>query len=163
MPIRFSLCSITEWQKECGIHLAPQDPLVLALERDRKKEPGKLKRCCSACSIAQRCLKPKGNQKKLEECAEDFVSHTPPRRCWVGCGRPARADEHETSDEGGAPPGGASPSLLGLEVRWDLSIIQAPLKQAMGPGAPTLIRIPFQMEDIDKWRETTCKGIQGRS
>ncbi|KFR15991.1 hypothetical protein N306_11366, partial [Opisthocomus hoazin] len=26
--------------------------------------------------------------------------------------------------------------------------------QAMGPRAPTLTRIPFQTEDIDKWRET---------
>jgi len=24
----------------------------------------------------------------------------------------------------------------------------------MGPGGPTLIRTPFQMEDTDKWRET---------
>jgi len=37
----FTLRNHPEWQKESGINLAPQDPLVLALERDRKKEPGK--------------------------------------------------------------------------------------------------------------------------
>jgi len=52
----FTLRNHPEWQKESGINLAPQDPLVLALERDRKNELGKLKRCCSACSIGQRCL-----------------------------------------------------------------------------------------------------------
>jgi len=70
----FTLQNHPEWQKESGINLAPQDPLVLALERDRKKEPGKLQRCCSAGSIGQRCLKTKGNQKKLEERTEDFMS-----------------------------------------------------------------------------------------
>uniref|UniRef100_A0A8C3MY57 Uncharacterized protein n=1 Tax=Geospiza parvula TaxID=87175 RepID=A0A8C3MY57_GEOPR len=32
----FTLRNKPEWQKECGINVAPQDPLVLALEKDKK-------------------------------------------------------------------------------------------------------------------------------
>lgn len=52
----FTLRNKPEWQKECGINVAPQDPLVLALERD-KKGPKSKDRCCDACSIGQQCLK----------------------------------------------------------------------------------------------------------
>lgn len=46
----FALRNHAEWHKECG--MIPQDPMVLALE----KEGGckNLKRCCSACSISKR-------------------------------------------------------------------------------------------------------------
>ncbi|KAJ7423564.1 hypothetical protein BTVI_09338 [Pitangus sulphuratus] len=44
-----------KWQKDCGINVAPQDPLILALERDQKNHKQE-KRCCDACSIGQRCL-----------------------------------------------------------------------------------------------------------
>jgi len=74
----FTLQNHPEWQKECSVNPSPQDSLVLALERDRKKEPGKLNRCCSACSIGQRCLKTKGNQKKREERTKGFMSPLPP-------------------------------------------------------------------------------------
>ncbi|XP_063027035.1 uncharacterized protein K02A2.6-like [Melospiza melodia melodia] len=50
----FTLRNKPEWQKECEINVAPQDPLVLALERD-KKGPKPKERCCDACS---------GNEKK---------------------------------------------------------------------------------------------------
>ncbi|KAK4811221.1 hypothetical protein QYF61_022118 [Mycteria americana] len=53
----FTLRNHPEWQKECGINLAPQDPMVLAIEKERNKQNRILKRCCSACSIGQRCLK----------------------------------------------------------------------------------------------------------
>ena len=43
-----------EWQKECGFNLAPSDPFVLTLEKDKNRV---LKRWCSACSIGQRCSK----------------------------------------------------------------------------------------------------------
>ncbi|KAK4810159.1 hypothetical protein QYF61_009554 [Mycteria americana] len=53
----FTLRNHPEWQKECGINLAPQDPMVLAIEKERNKQNRILKRCCSACSIGQRCSK----------------------------------------------------------------------------------------------------------
>lgn len=34
----FTLRNHPEWQKECGINLAPQDPLILAIEKDMRKE-----------------------------------------------------------------------------------------------------------------------------
>uniref|UniRef100_A0A8D2Q9T9 Core shell protein Gag P30 domain-containing protein n=1 Tax=Zonotrichia albicollis TaxID=44394 RepID=A0A8D2Q9T9_ZONAL len=52
----FTLRNKPEWQKECGVNVAPQDPLVLALERDKKGSKPK-ERCCDACSIGQQCLK----------------------------------------------------------------------------------------------------------
>lgn len=55
--IFFTLCNHMEWQKDCGM-VAPQDPMVLALERENNRElRGKLKRCCSTCSIGQRYTK----------------------------------------------------------------------------------------------------------
>lgn len=45
----FTLRNHPEYQTNCGL-MIPQDPMVLALERENKKEGrGKLKRCCSAC------------------------------------------------------------------------------------------------------------------
>lgn len=52
----FTLRNKPEWQKECGVNVAPQDPLVLALEKDKKGSKPK-ERCCDACSIGQQCLK----------------------------------------------------------------------------------------------------------
>ncbi|KAK4817884.1 hypothetical protein QYF61_001694 [Mycteria americana] len=43
----FTLRNHPEWQKECGINLAPQDPMVLAIEKERNKQNRILKRCCS--------------------------------------------------------------------------------------------------------------------
>ena len=51
----FTLRNKLEWQKSCGINIAPQDPFVLALERDQRNRKQK-ERCRDACSIGQRCL-----------------------------------------------------------------------------------------------------------
>lgn len=54
----FTLREHPEWQEECGINTAPKAPFVLTLERENKKRGvGKRRRCCSSCSIGQRCLK----------------------------------------------------------------------------------------------------------
>jgi len=69
----FILQNHPEWQKNCGINIPPQDPLVLSLEKDKRserKEQKKIKRCCSACSIGQRCLKATDLRKEKEQ-AED--------------------------------------------------------------------------------------------
>ena len=57
MQICFSLLqNHPEWQRDCGLR-APSDPLVLALEKENKTKRGKLKQCCSVCSIGQKCTK----------------------------------------------------------------------------------------------------------
>lgn len=53
----FTVRNHPEWQRACGIR-PPSDPLVLALEKDNKANKGKPKRCCSTCSINQRCTHP---------------------------------------------------------------------------------------------------------
>ncbi|KAK4810634.1 hypothetical protein QYF61_007371, partial [Mycteria americana] len=63
----FTLRNHPEWQKDCGINLAPQDPVVLAIEKERNKQNEILKRCCSACSIGQRCLKVGSQNERLED------------------------------------------------------------------------------------------------
>ena len=57
MLIRFSLLqNHPKWQRGCGLR-APSDPLVLALEKENKTKRGKLKQCCSVCSIGHKCTK----------------------------------------------------------------------------------------------------------
>ena len=53
----FSVRNHPKWQRVCGIR-PPSDPLVLALEKDNRANNGKPKRCCSTCSINQRCTPP---------------------------------------------------------------------------------------------------------
>jgi len=51
----FTLQNHPELQRDCGL-IPPQDPMVLALERENNKEfRVKLRQCCSGCSIGQRC------------------------------------------------------------------------------------------------------------
>lgn len=53
----FTLRNHPEWQRECGMG-APRDPLVLALEKDRRAAgSGGIKRHCSACSVGQQCTR----------------------------------------------------------------------------------------------------------
>ncbi|RMC20483.1 hypothetical protein DUI87_01333 [Hirundo rustica rustica] len=69
-----------EWQRDCGMR-SPSDPLVLALEKDNKATKGKPKRCCSTCSINQRCTHPDKvyQAEALEQETEDILK-PPPRR-----------------------------------------------------------------------------------
>lgn len=51
----FTLRNHPGWQRDCGT-VPPQDPAVVALEGGNDKGlKGKLRRCCSAGSIGQRC------------------------------------------------------------------------------------------------------------
>ena len=56
-----------EWQKECGINLAPQDSLVLALEKEKRGKGERLRGCYSACSTGERCLKVRETRERLED------------------------------------------------------------------------------------------------
>lgn len=163
----FTLRNHPEWQRECGLNRAPQDPLVLAIEKDQKKIKGQLKRCCSACSIGQPCLK----LKEPEERIEDYLSPPLP---------PSPPDSPTSSTQ--PPP---SPTGNMKEVELDRThelegnnslkmkfspitartrskigpVIQAPLRQAIGTEGPARIKIPFSMQDLDTWRETV-KGYR---
>jgi len=55
----FTLQNHLEWQKKNRINIAPSDLLILTLEKERGTS---LKRCCSARSVEQRCLK--GSEQK---------------------------------------------------------------------------------------------------
>ncbi|RMC22136.1 hypothetical protein DUI87_03009 [Hirundo rustica rustica] len=69
-----------EWQRDCGMR-SPSDPLVLAREKDNKATKGNPKRCCSTCSINQRCTHPDKvyQAEALEQETEDVLK-PPPRR-----------------------------------------------------------------------------------
>lgn len=161
----FTLKNHPEWQRECGINIAPQDPLVLALEKEQKKDGNKLKRCCSACSIGQRCIK----LRETEERMEDYVApsqnppsppgtpSTPPRS-----GSVTPSDELEDIKEAGGSGSGRGINFSPVTTRNRRRmgpVIQAPLRQAMGTTGPTRIKIPFSMSDLDTWRETV-KGYR---
>lgn len=148
----FTLRNHPEWQKECGINLAPQDPLILAIEKDMKKEgAGKMKRCCSACSIGQRCLK----LNESEERMEDYV--LPPQIIERGVGASpgnGRIDKKNESWGNGdfTPITARTRSKVG-------PIIQAPLRQAMGANGPARIKVPFTTAELDSWKEAV-KGYR---
>lgn len=76
----FTLRQHLEWQKKHGIFFAPTDPLVLALEKDRWEKDKKevLKRCCSACSIGQRCLKLKEQERGCRNVSSSRVEAETP-------------------------------------------------------------------------------------
>ncbi|RMC20843.1 hypothetical protein DUI87_01696 [Hirundo rustica rustica] len=61
---------------------SPSDPLVLALEKDNKATKGKPKRCCSTCSINQRCTHPDKvyQAEALEQETEDILKPAPRRQ-----------------------------------------------------------------------------------
>ena len=144
----FTLRNHPEWQKECGINLTPQDPMVLVIEKEKNKQKTKLKRCCSACSIGQRCLKVGSQNERLED-------YLPP-------------PEREGDREGDAGAVGVKESEEGVREETDIGfspitartrskmgpIIQAPLRQAMGVGGPVRIKVPFTLADLDGWRIT---------
>lgn len=76
----FTLRSHPEWQQDCGLR-PPSDPLVLALEKENKASREKPKRCCSTCSINQRCTHP-DKVYQVEAQEQEFASllRPPPRR-----------------------------------------------------------------------------------
>lgn len=143
----FTLRNHPEWQKECGINLAPQDPLILSIEKDMRRDGvGKLKRCCSACSIGQRCLK----LNEPEERMEDYV--LPPINGDVGAGIEVEGAGNDIDSKGFTPITARTRSKI-------RPIIQAPLRQAMGANGPARIKVPFTTNELDAWKEAV-KGYR---
>lgn len=105
----FSLRNHLEWQKDCGVNLSPQDPLVLALKKDQRDKLPQQKQCCLACSIGERCLKLE-RENTREDRLEDYVSpvtpSTPPTsppaplQGAEGPGRRMKSQMRETGNQG---------------------------------------------------------------
>ncbi|XP_076217227.1 uncharacterized protein LOC143171928 [Aptenodytes patagonicus] len=146
----FTLRQHPEWQKKCGINLAPTDPLVLALEKDeREREKGKvLKRCCSACSIGQRCLKL--TQKEQEEDLEMLVAPGLRQRSQNHGFEPFRV-EGESDDESERGATRATPVARRTRNRQG-TVLQAPLRQAVGNEGPVVVKVPFSITDLNNWK-----------
>lgn len=138
----FSLRNHPEWQRDCGIR-APSDPLVLALEKENKTKRGRLKRCCSACSIGQRCTKSdKVYQSVAQEqnLADDLLK--PPHT------RQERDEEEDTDSED------TDTSPIAHWTGQQTHILQAPLREAIGPeGGGVLVKAPFSTIDLEAWEK----------
>ncbi|XP_055556316.1 uncharacterized protein LOC129734922 [Falco cherrug] len=151
----FTLRNHPEWQKECGINLAPQDPLILAMEKDMRKDGiGKLKRCCSACSIGQRCLK----LSESEERVEDYVPPLPIVENGKAEGSEGEEPRDNVNPKGFTPITARTRSKAGLGSKSG-PVIQAPLRQAVGTNGPVRIKIPFSTSELDSWKEAV-KGYR---
>ncbi|RMC20325.1 hypothetical protein DUI87_01174 [Hirundo rustica rustica] len=138
----FSLRNHPEWQRDCGIR-APSDPLVLALEKENKTKRRGLKRCCSACSIGQRCTK---SDKVYQTVAQeqDLVDDLlKPRHI-----RQERDEEEDADSEG------ADTLPIAHRTRQQTHILQAPLREAVGSeGGVVLVKVPFSTIDLEAWEK----------
>uniref|UniRef100_A0A8C3XWS1 Core shell protein Gag P30 domain-containing protein n=2 Tax=Catharus ustulatus TaxID=91951 RepID=A0A8C3XWS1_CATUS len=143
----FSLRNHPKWQRDCGLR-APSDPLVLALEKENKTKRGKLKRCCSACSIGQRCTKSEKVYQTVaqeQDLADDLLRSPHIRQ---------GGDEDEDADsEAPTAPVHSSPPIA-HRTRQQKPIIQAPLREAVGPeGERILVKSPFSSIDLEAWEK----------
>ena len=144
----FTLRQHPEWQKKCGINLAPSDPLVLALEKDKRGKT-ELKRCCSACSIGQRCLK-----WTQEEIEEDLDLLTAPRLRITDRQAEARQERSDESEEA-VEAESSTPISERTRSRQKTELpapLQAPLRQAVGNSGPVFIKVPFSISDLNNWK-----------
>lgn len=110
-----------------------------------------MKRCCSACSIGQRCLK----LSEPEERIEDYV--LPPQTVERGMeASPGNGkidkDDESWGNENFTPITARTRSKVG-------PVIQAPLRQAMGTNGPARIKVPFTTTELDSWKEAV-KGYR---
>uniref|UniRef100_A0A8C3UCP0 Core shell protein Gag P30 domain-containing protein n=1 Tax=Catharus ustulatus TaxID=91951 RepID=A0A8C3UCP0_CATUS len=142
----FSLRNHPEWQRDCRLRV-PSDPLVLALEKKETKR-GKLKRCCSACSIGQRCTKSDKVYQTVaqeQDLADDLLRSPHIRQ---------GGDEDEDADsEAPSAPVHSSPPIA-HRTRQQKPIIQAPLREAVGPeGERILVKSPFSSIDLEAWEK----------
>ena len=114
---------------------------MLAVEKDNKREvKGKLERCCSACSIGQRCTK---LDKMRDPRGNDLLVYYKPL---VG----VQQRERESSDSE-TPPG--SPISSRTRRKGENVVIQASLREAVRPeGDPILIKVPFSSFDLETWK-----------
>lgn len=135
----FTLRNHPEWQRDCGM-IPPQDPLALALERESKEKKNKPKQCCSSCDTGQRCTKQEKIHHDVDQELVD-VFKPPPR---------GRVD---TDSEGTITTPG-SPVSSRTRQKQQEHILQAPLREAIGPeGTTMLIKVPFSTLDLEAWKK----------
>lgn len=120
------------------------------MEKEQKKGQDELKQCCSACSIGERCLKVKAWEKEVEERIEDYV----PTPLDLLEGLPNEEEEQRRE------AGGWVTLITARTHSKTGQVIQAPLREAMGPGGPTRLKGPFNMGDLDAWKQVV-KSYQG--
>lgn len=143
----FTLRNHPEWQRDCGIR-PPSDPFVLTLRKDYKADRGKLKGCCSACSINQRCMHP--DKVYQTEASPPSPEPREPSRLHPPLPPSAREEERPS-------PQGPAASRTQKQAR---EVIQAPLREAVAPeGTITLIKVPFLTPDLEAW-EKIAKSYQ---
>ncbi|TRZ06595.1 hypothetical protein HGM15179_020512, partial [Zosterops borbonicus] len=154
----FSLRNHPEWQRDCGMR-PPSDPLVLALEKDNKATKGKPKRCCSTCSINQRCTHPDKVYQERRRVVENADSGPPltPTSPTSSSTATKLYPPLPSSDTPKLPPQGPIASRTQKQTR---RVIQAPLRQAMtSDGETKRIKVPFSSIDLEIW-EKSAKGYQ---
>ncbi|XP_016156731.1 PREDICTED: uncharacterized protein LOC107603883 [Ficedula albicollis] len=137
----FTLQKHPEWQWDCGIR-PPSGPFVLTLEKDYKANRGKLKRCCSACSIDQRCIHP--DKVYQTEASPPTPEPREPNRLYPPL-PPSDSEEEEPSPQG---------PIASRTQKQTREVLQAPLMEAVTPkGTIMLIRVPFSTQDLEAWEK----------
>lgn len=156
MQIRFSHSETIQSGRKTGINIAPNSVCINTRKRIKSKE--KLRRCCSLCSIGQRCLKYK--EKGPEEMLEGFLSS---RETAEKVLTPLPSPEHGRWKERERQQNSLSPSFLRLSGRmqaklwaWlalpilkDKGVVQAPLREDEGPMR---LKVNFSMGDLGSWK-----------
>ncbi|XP_009864506.1 PREDICTED: natural cytotoxicity triggering receptor 3 ligand 1 [Apaloderma vittatum] len=137
----FTLRNHPEWQRNCGM-VPPQDPLMLALERERGK--GNIKRCCSACSTGQRCTR----ADKIHQMPEPELNnlYRPPTET-------KELDEESNNIGLPFPPPPLEPSspvASHIRSKTTPTIIQALLREAL--EGRMLLRVTFATADLEAWK-----------
>lgn len=148
----FTLRCKPEWQKQCGINLAPQDSMVLLLEKEAKGKKC-MKRCCSSCSIGQRCLKLKAERDQDPLETQELMGHSG-GTLTSGTMSPApQTSSEDSGDEGTSETGSGISSRTRSKTPVEKKLI-ALLRQVVGPdGGITKVKTPFTALDLDMWRE----------
>lgn len=172
----FYLKDRPELQRECGFNLFSRDPFMLALEKDHKMEgKGGPRRCYSACSIGQKCLKYKENEERMEDLVAPFESWeeggqgrhlkslvnttqetvplSPPSSLELERGRTcpiepkAERKSRYRHPSASPPPRTHLQGLGGKSASFWETVIQAPLWEAAGPMGPMKIKVPLSLAD----------------
>ncbi|KAK4806989.1 hypothetical protein QYF61_000318 [Mycteria americana] len=126
----FTLQNDWKSRKECG--LIAKDVNVLALEQVRNKMP---KRCCSACSIGKRCKNYKEPEEEEEEEDVELLVAPGQRNIRGGNDQAGNEEAGEGDANSDAESEGENFSpIAGRTRRGGAAVLQAPLRQAVGPA-----------------------------
>ena len=114
--------------------------MVLALEQEKNKElRGKVRQCCSACSIGPRCTKANKIHQAPEQDLTDLFK-TPPRS----------QEQDADSDKTFTPSNSLVSSRTGKKSTS--TALKALLQEAVGPDSGIiLVKVPFSTNDLEAW------------